>query len=254
MNVNHAPMKLGKLAPRVDKRTLRLARYMTDLPAAPASMDVSSALPADLGMMLNDHLGDCTCAGMAHAVQTWTACNGGIVTLSDADVLRAYEEACGYSPSDPSTDQGGVELDVLNYFRSVGIGGHKIGAFASIDPKNREHLKAAIWLFGGVYIGVALPISAQTQDVWRIAIAGTEGDPTPGSWGGHCVFVPPIYDADGLACITWGQTKRMTWEWWDAYCDEAYALLSPDWVQPGKDAPSGFDLAALQADLAAVIG
>jgi hypothetical protein len=44
----------------------------------------------------------------------------------------------------------------------------------------------------------------------------------------------------------------MTWRFWNDYCEEAYAILSPDWVQPGKRAPSGFGLPALQADLALV--
>jgi hypothetical protein len=36
------------------------------------------------------------------------------------------------------------------------------------------------------------------------------------------------------------------------YCDEAYAVLSPAWIEQNGQAPSGFDLAALQADLAAL--
>jgi len=44
----------------------------------------------------------------------------------------------------------------------------------------------------------------------------------------------------------------MTWSFWNAYCDESYAIISPDFV--GKQtAPSGFDLAALQADLKEVV-
>ncbi len=69
---------------------------------------------------------------------------------------------------------------------------------------------------------------------------------TPGSWGGHAVPVI-AYDASGLTCITWGALKRMTWAFWDAYCDEAYACLSRDWA--AARAPSGFDWAALDADL-----
>jgi len=39
----------------------------------------------------------------------------------------------------------------------------------------------------------------------------------------------------------------VTWGFWGIYCDEAHALLFPNW-----HAPAGFDMAALQADLAAV--
>jgi hypothetical protein len=45
--------------------------------------------------------------------------------------------------------------------------------------------------------------------------------------------------------------KKMTRAFWQAYCDEAHALLSPDWIA-AQGSPSGFDLAQLQADLSAI--
>ena len=45
----------------------------------------------------------------------------------------------------------------------------------------------------------------------------------------------------------------MTWGFWAAYCDEAYAILSPDFLKQKNGqtvAPSGFNLAQLQEDLA----
>jgi len=41
----------------------------------------------------------------------------------------------------------------------------------------------------------------------------------------------------------------MTWGFLDTYCDEAYAVLSQDWIEKSGLAPSNFDLTALQADL-----
>lgn len=249
--VTHAGMKLGKKAVKRDPRTLMMARYLTaELPPAPDAVVPPSIAST---MDLNDQLGDCTCAAMAHMVQAWTLANGSEVVPTNADVLAAYEGACGYNPADPSTDQGGVELDVLNYWRSVGIGGHKIAAFVALDPKSREHLKAACYLFGGCYLGVGLPITAQNQIVWSLDTGTGGNDAEPSSWGGHAV---PIlgYNATGPICITWGAPKQITWEWFDFYTEEAYGVLSADWAMPGKAAPSGFDLAALQADLAAVSG
>jgi len=45
----------------------------------------------------------------------------------------------------------------------------------------------------------------------------------------------------------------MSWQFYDAYMDEAFAVLSADWISAkvGK-APSGFNMAALQQDLTAV--
>ena len=105
----------------------------------------------------------------------------------------------------------------------------------------------AIWLFGGAYIGVELPISAQTQEVWDVPANSTPED-EPGSWGGHAIYLV-AYDQKTLTCITWGQLKKMTWRWFAQYCREAYGLVAKDWLEPSGVAPSGFDLAALENDL-----
>jgi len=107
----------------------------------------------------------------------------------------------------------------------------------------------SIALFGGVYIGLALPITAQNQDVWDVVPHGG-ANAKKGSWGGHCVFVPK-YDQNGFTCITWGQLKTMTLAFWKEYCDEAHALLSQDWLT-AKGAPNGFNQAQLLADLKAI--
>jgi hypothetical protein len=248
---DHGAMRLGKRPAKHDARTLMMARYLTtELPQAPLVL-----APPDmqqLGVMMNDSLGDCTCAAMGHMVQAWTTANGSEYVVGDAEVLAAYEGACGYNPADPSTDQGGVELEVLNYWRATGIGGHKIAGFVSLAPKSREHVKIACMLFGGAYLGVQLPVTAQNQIVWSVAMSAG-ADAEPGSWGGHAINVVG-YNETGPIVVTWGALKQISWAWFDVYCEEAYAVLSADWAQEGKQAPSGFDLAALQADLPAVVG
>jgi hypothetical protein len=241
---------LGKLAPRRDARTLRFASYvkLAALPPAPPARDWSSKAAPAWGMMRNDELGDCTCAAAGHLIQAWTANHGAEVTPDDDAIVAAYSAITGYTPSDPSTDQGGVELDVLNYWRSTGIAGQKIGAYASVDALSMDHVKAAINCFGGVYLGAALPLAAQNQTIWDV---GGDGDQEPGSWGGHAMAAVG-YTPAGVVLVTWGATKFATWVWWAKYVDESYALLDDAWVNGSTPAPSGFDLAALQADLAAV--
>ena len=60
------------------------------------------------------------------------------------------------------------------------------------------------------------------------------------------------YDLHGLVVVTWGKLMRMTWSFWGAYGDEAYAVLSSDWLNPNHKSPGGFDIAALTQDLRAV--
>jgi hypothetical protein len=244
--------RLGRKAIKTDTRTLRLARYLTPtLPAPPTAQDWTKGITA-WGMMLNDQLGDCTIAGRQHAIQVWSANLGNEVTLPDADALTAYEQWCGYVDGDASTDNGGVELDVLTDWKQKGaaLDGHELTGFAAANVTNLTEIRQAIALFGGVYIGVSLPLSAQQQTVWDVVPDDGSGDTAAGSWGGHCVFVPK-YDASSFTCVSWGELLPMTTAFWNAYCDEAYALFSPDWLANGM-APSGFDAAQLAADLKAI--
>jgi hypothetical protein len=240
-------MKLGKKPARHDARTLKLAHYLTPSPPpAPASLDNTFGITA-FGMMLNDTLGDCTCAGYGHAEQTWTKSGGTEWTATDDQVLALYEGACGYVNGDPSTDNGGDELTVLNYIRQNGLGDRKtLDAYADPEPSNIEQIKQAMYLFGGVYIGIQLPISAQSQvgSLWQLST-----DPVAnvaGSWGGHAVWCL-AYTPSTITCVTWGGLQLMSWDFWSAYTDESHALLSSDWTPPG-----GFNMAQLQTDLAII--
>ena len=242
-------LKLGRKAVKRDSRTLRLGKYLTSvLPAPPEAVDWTLGVK-DWGMMRNDELGDCTIVGCGHALQDWSMnASKQEVTVSDNDIVKAYTAWCGYDPSDPSTDQGGVELDVLTRWRKEGLAGHTLTAFA--DAKSVLETRQGINLFGGVYIGAALPLTAQNQDVWDVVPDG-RADAEPGSWGGHCVYVV-AYDQTGFTCVTWGKLKKMTLAFWKKYVDEVHVLLGADWMGPDGKAPSGFNVAQLQADLAEV--
>ena len=246
--VDHSSMKLGRGFPRRDRRTLKLAGYLSPgLPPPPVELDWTGGL-ADWGAMLNDKLSCCTIAGLGHAIQTWSRNAGQEVTISDLDVLTAYEQWDGYSPADPSTDQGGIEIDVLNRWRNSALGGHKLFAFAAAASNKMAELRRAIALFGGVYIGLDLAIAQQTQDVWDVDKT-VNGD--AGSWGGHAVWVP-AYTEGTFKCITWGIVKEMTDAFLISQCSEAWALFGADWINTGGKAPSGFDAAQLTADLQAI--
>jgi len=264
----HDPLThlLGKRIARHDPRTLVGAKYMRALPPPPAAVDWSPAA-GQLGMMANDRLGNCTCAGLGHMIQVWTGnAKPPAEVWTDAQVIAAYSQLCGYNPSDPSTDCGGVELDILNAWRTTGVNGDQIVAYIALNPRNATELQQAIALFGGIYTGLALPISAQQQAIWDT----TPSSPSDaGTWGGHCVpfcgYYPAIagdwfhrllgasqFAKGGATCITWGQTKKLTWDFVSAYCDEAYAIVTQDFIEANGQSPSGFDLSTLQADLAAV--
>jgi hypothetical protein len=241
-----AAQKLGKLAPRVDVRTLSLARYVDParLPQPPPALDLADRVDA-WPMYANDRIGDCTTAAAAHMIEAWTAeATGVAVEVTESSVLRAFDRVKIVDPL--SGEEGAVELDVLRDWRSHGVGRHRIGAYARVSTRDHHLVRAATWLFGGLYIGLQLPLSAQEQATWdwRGSLSGAD---RPGSWGGHAVDVVRYADA-GLTVVTWGQLQEMTWSFWDRYCDEAYCILSHDFLV-GDLAPNGFDLGALRRDL-----
>jgi hypothetical protein len=244
-------MKLGKHPARIDPRTLKLARFLRETaPAAPDVLDWFSGI-SDFGMMRNNDLGDCTCAALGHALQTVSAATGSEYTVHDDVVVDAYSRWCGYVRGDESTDQGGVELDILKQFRRDGLGGKTLLAFTSVAISDFEQIKRAIHAFNGIYIGLQLPLTAQDQDTWDLVLNSNENQ--PGSWGGHAVWMPAFdarrQDHETLDCITWGGRKRMTLDFFRTYCDEAWALLMGDWAAFGS---SDFKLGDLQAELQAV--
>jgi len=242
--------RLGKKAPRKDSRTLKLAKYIQPkLGLAPSRCGYIDRV-INWPMFLNDSLGDCVCAAMAHIEQQADAYTGRPYTITDGDVLRAYEKIGGYNPNDPSTDQGCDMLTALKYWRTCGIGHKKIKAFVSVDYKNHEEVAQAIWLFGSVFTGLALPITAQNQKrCW--SVVSMEGNGSFGSWGGHCVPLVGynLQKPAGAMCVTWGETVAVTWNFVDAYMDECYAVITDDWIGPKGLSPSNFNLKQLLEDL-----
>jgi hypothetical protein len=240
--------RFGKHPPKHDYRTLRLKNYLTPaLAAPPASYDVlprvyeklSTSDPTQLFPMDgNDSLGDCTIAALAHAVTVFRGVIGRKKIWDKQAVVKLYLHLTG------GVDSGLNELDVLNYWQSHSASGDKILAFASIDVKNHTHVQQAIQLFGGVYLGFVVQ-----QNCIQEFDARQPWTPGPLTQDGHAVFAV-AYDSAGVTVLTWGNTQKATWAWWDECVDEAYAILPPEAKQ--SDFAPGFNFVQLQADLQGV--
>ena len=240
---------LGKRAAKRDPRNLRMARYvdMSTIPEPPAVVDNMRGIK-NWGMMDNDKLGCCVIAGLGHAFQTAVLSHidlgspVGIIHPDDGTIISKYEQWCGYNPADPNSDQGGVMGDVLNLLRASDFEGRKIKAYVSVDPTDLHMMQIVCWLFNGLYTGVQLPEAWQGEKVWD-AVRGAGG--SPGSWGGHCVWIPNSQPGSKTP-ISWGGNYTIT----DAgfsYVDEVFALLMEDMIPP-----KGFDMDLLLNDLQVV--
>lgn len=248
--------KLGRNPRRFDPRVPHLSALLADkVPAPPPrSVDYTKGMGGRFGVMLNDTLGDCTCAAYYHARQVWTFHAGREITEPDDDVKQLYVEACGYNPKSRGEGPGGNEQDVLTFLHRkgapIGPNGkqrHKIAAFVEVDPRNIDDVKRTIADLGVAYIGLNLP-----RNVYPL-----RGDP-PRRWtvakrkqqiaGGHAVVLTG-YDRAGAGFISWGKKYKMTWEFFTTYVDEAYGITDSAWVQRKSNVLGGLTMADLSRQM-----
>lgn len=219
--------KLGKLAAQSDYRTLNLAHvFSTELPPIPESYIFDRAHKGiPLRMFANDEYGCCVISGRAHQTLRFEKVEqDAIIKITDDEVVKEYFRETG------GPDSGLVMLSSLNAWRKgwkVGGRTFTIDAFGRIDKRSPSNIKAAIYLLGGLQIGLWLPLSAQDQigNVWTM-VSGSRG--RPGTWGGHCVHIIGYETtAKGLRliCVTWGALQSMTYEFFLSCCDEAYGVV-----------------------------
>jgi hypothetical protein len=207
-------------------------------------------------MLGNDTIGDCGPISVANSIRAAGAYGDGTShRFTLPEVLDLYSRTSGYDPVSGANDNGVVLQELLSEVRKSGIGGFNVLAFAEVAVADLGEVKAAIDLFGHVLIGANLPVDASHQ-----LDAGQPWTPTsgkngiPGSWGGHAIYVGQ-YDADGLTCATWGQTQRMTWDWWRRFVGESWVLVPQgEWFNSAGVTPTGLDLHGLGEELARLTG
>lgn len=242
-------MKLGKLPAKHDKRTLKFAKYRTSSAlTTKKAAHWGHGLP--FAMLGNDQYGDCVEAAYAHMLQVWIDRAGGSFVPDSTSVLGAYTALTGFNPNNPNTDRGTDMLAAARYWRSNGMNGYEIDAFLEVNPLSTVDVQDSVAYYGGLNIGLQLPLSAQDQSspqsTWTVS---TGPGSVAGSWGGHCVPVSG-YDQKTIWVVTWGYIQAMTWDFFETYCDEAFVFLAHEWLENTGVSPSGLAWGQLQADLA----
>jgi len=253
--------KLGRLARTYDPRIPHMSALLAGKTIAPPppACDWTAKMPTNLGMMLNDTLGDCTCAAFYHALQVWSINTAGAIdTEPDSDVEQLYIRACGYTPGEKGEGPGGNEQKVLTYLLKTGAptgptaaSVQKISAFVEVDPRMVDDVKHTIYDCGVAYIGLQVPYyinpdpPAQTPAVWDVQTTNNQ------ITGGHAVVLAG-YTADGARVISWGEFYTMTWSFFAKYVDEVYAIADQDWMAKKGTSPAGLSLPELEAQMQAL--
>ena len=226
----------GRLPKKNDPRTLKLAKYAANLPPAPSQVEYA---PPGLNweMAGNDQFGDCVLACKYHMLKSWIMDESSIeFKVPEKEITTKYFQLTG------GRDAGLNLLDVNNEFKSNGLFGHKIDGYAQVNVKDLAEVKQAIYLFGGLDIGISvLPQFEQAAPggVWK-----GKGR----SLGGHGIPLLGYDDAKKLFTLcSWGSIYYLDYDCFSYVCDEGYALMSPDWCN--QFSPAGFNCTELQNDL-----
>ncbi|MDE2101161.1 MAG: hypothetical protein KGL39_28190 [Patescibacteria group bacterium] len=253
MSITTMPFKLGRNPRMYDPRIPHLSALMSGQPPTPVPkpVDYSKGMATNLGAMLNDLLGDCTCAGWGHAVQVWTFnTTGTMLTLPNSDIEDLYE-MMGYVPGNPSTDQGAIEQLVLATLLQIGLAGHKLTGYIEVDVRSMDDIKRTIDWCGVAYIGFLVPNYIKTLmtpgAIWGVpGEAGIPLDADTRLCGGHCVIWVGFDENDFLITNSWGSWYKMTPAFRARFVDEVYGLIDSEWVKTTGKTPANLTLAETQ--------
>lgn len=241
-------MKLGRLPRDTTRPALTLENYLTGpgLPPAPLIVDRASKV-SSWPMYSNDRIGDCTCAAAGHIIQGWTAYAGTESTVSNSAVLKGYEAVSGYNPVTGANDNGAQLQDVCKYWEQTGFAGHKLAGYAAFgDPTDLYLMRQVLNTFGTVYVGINCPESAQEQfgQVW-------EWEPNSPIEGGHAICLQQVVtDQIGINhFVTWGALQKATNAFVEHYVEEAWCVVSQDWIGANGTTIEGLDLTQLLSDM-----
>jgi hypothetical protein len=244
--------KLGRLPANPATPKLKLSSFLSPEFTYPENRDWMSQV-SNWPMYLNDRIGDCTCATVGHLLQIFNRYGQKKdVRISDADVLKAYSDVSGYDPNTGANDDGAVVQDVLDYWRKTGVGGHKILAFAQVDFKNADELRQAVNIFGNIYLGINFPNTAMQQfdndQIWDY-VDGAYSE------GGHAINAGYYDVSDGMwKVVTWGRVQPMTQAFFDEYVEEAWVVISQEWLDANGRNPEGLDMATLGDEFTKITG
>jgi len=212
--------------------------------------------PAQLNILGNDQYGDCVEAAAMHFAQNETANTGDPLTPTTEQTLALYTAVTGFNPSDPSTDQGTDPETLLAYWKSTGIpindaSGkevmHTITGWASLDITSWAQLRYAAYTFGGLFLAINCPQSAEDNtNNWNVI---------PGSpiVGGHGINMTG-QGALGCKIDSWGLVIPATQAFMRNYLVSAFAVVTPFWLNKQSKSPSGLDLDGLLAAMKACGG
>lgn len=258
------PYKYGRRPPKNTPALKFRSILASAVPVFPAQEDYLGKL-SGWQVLGNDVAGDCNAVTWANMRRLVTAT---LTTENYPDQDQVWQF---YQTQNPGFDPGGSDLtngpgsqddqgmDIqtgLEYLHANGgPDGVKAVAFAKVDHTNLDEVKAALAIFGGLWLGIV--VLDANQDEFKDGrpwtdVSGSQVD------GGHAILGGG-YTSRDVKFITWGKETEFTRSFWNGevqgtpLVDEAWVVIWPEHL--GTTAfEQGIDQAQLAAAYRALTG
>lgn len=258
------PYKYGRRPPK-NAPALKFRSFLASTaPAYPPSEDYLTKL-SNWQMLGNDVAGDCNAVAWANMRRLVTASLTTENYPSQAQVWQFYQtQNPGFDPNGTSDTNGpgsqddqGMDIQTgLEYLHTNGgPDGVKAVAFAQVDHTDIEQVKAALAIFGGLWLGIQVLAANQEEFGESRAWTDVKGSPID---GGHAILGGG-YTSSDIKFITWAQETEFARSFWNGVVqgtplvEEAWVVIWPELL--GTTAfEQGVDLAQLGADYQALTG
>jgi hypothetical protein len=227
-----------------------LGNFLTGIiPDHPPSEDYLNKLQ-DWQMLGNDQYGDCVAVTWANMRRLVSAVLAEENYPGMDQVIALYKTQ---NPNFPTQDDGMDIQTCLEYLHhNGGPDGTKVIAFARVNYSNLEEVKAALAIFGCLWLGINVQQANMTE-----FHRGQPWDYIPGSAndGGHSVIGGGYMSiaSNDVRFVTWGQETGFTDNFWNKQVEEVWAVIWPEQLGTAEF-QEGIDLNKLAADYKALTG
>ena len=258
------PYKYGRRPPK-NAPALSFGSFLSS--AAPAHPQEEDYLAKLTGwqMLGNDVAGDCNAVTWANTRRLVTATLTTENYPTQAQVWQFYEtQNPGFDPNGTSetngpgsSDDQGMDIQTgLEYLHTTGgPDGVSAVAFAKVDHTNTDEVKAALAIFGGLWLGIQVLDANQQQFAEGHAWTDVPGSPID---GGHAILGGGYTTAD-VMFITWARETEFARSFWNGVVqgnplvEEAWVVIWPEHLGT-RAFEQGVDRAQLAADYQALTG
>lgn len=249
-------LRFGRRHPK-NAPSIKLSAILTpagaaaQLPPHPDAEDYLASVAKQLQMLGNDRYGVCAAVTWANWRLMLSSLLGGASVYPDFSAVEALYRT--QNPTFPAEDDGMVLQTLLeDLVRAGGPDGRKPVAFAQVDPKNRDELKAALAIFGCVWLGIDVQQRNMAEFQQGRPWDHHAGDPLV---GGHAVLAGGYLGKaiSDVRIATWGAETSLTDSFLANNVEEAWVVID-DLNLGSEQFLEGIDLERLALDYLLLTG